>query len=518
MIKNIKFEPPQILRFFESLRMKAAEAWDVLCDAVSNFSSNGDANQAAAISFYTILSAIPLFILTIIVAGNFFSAYPQIQADIIDTVRGFAPYFSERLMAQLGQIESKSGLLGWIGILILVWLSAFIFNAMETALDIIFHSRERRNFFISKLLAVCMIPLGWLIGAASLIISYVAALLTARAIVLPGDIVISLGEVTGFFLRYVIPYFVSVLFFYVLYWIIPTAKVRPAVLLAGSAFFALLMEISKQLFTFYIANYNRFGVIFGTLEPVVILIIWVFYVALLFLFCAELMSSYQRRDLILLERAMIKPHKSHMKVGARLFSKFGRTYPEGSLIFEEGNIGKEMFFVLSGRVSLEKHAGRAKKIISEAGPGQYFGETSALTDAPRATSARALENSHLAVIKGDTFGILMQESRDVGVLMLREFSSRLKNANASLEEISDSWLRLLVITYFLENQNVPMSYHIKKLAKLSKRTPGQIEESINHLAKKNILVIRNGKLKKVVKSKIWSVLDAKTLKAGISKS
>jgi len=48
------------------------------------------------------------------------------------------------------------------------------------------------------------------------------------------------------------------------------------------------MEIAKQLFTWYVANYTRYNVIFGSLEAVVILVIWVFYVALILLFCAEL--------------------------------------------------------------------------------------------------------------------------------------------------------------------------------------------------------------------------------------
>jgi len=94
--------------------------------------------------------------------------------------------------------------------------------------------------------------------------------------------------------------------FYFIYRIIPADKIRSGVALVGSALFALLMEVAKQFFTWYIANYTRYDVIFGTLGTIVIVVIWAFYVALIFLFCAELMSSYQRRDIILLERAMLE--------------------------------------------------------------------------------------------------------------------------------------------------------------------------------------------------------------------
>jgi len=174
-----------------------------------------------------------------------------------------------------------------------------IFNSMEIALNIIFRSRKKRNYFVSKLLAFLMIPAGWIIGSVSLIISYTAALLVKQSV---EGLNISLGVMSGALLRYAVPYLITAIFFYFIYRIIPSNKIRPAVALGGSALFALLMEIAKQLFTWYIANYTRYNVIFGSLGTIVILVIWAFYVALIFLFCAELMSSYQRRDIIYTER------------------------------------------------------------------------------------------------------------------------------------------------------------------------------------------------------------------------
>jgi membrane protein len=193
-------------------------------------------------------------------------------------------------------------LLGWAGLLGLVGLSSMIFNSMETALNIIFRSRKKRNYFVSKLLAFSMIPAGWIIGSISLIISYAAALLVKQSVEIAEGLNISLGVMSGALLRYAVPYLITVIFFYFIYRIIPSNKIRPAVALGGSALFALLMEIAKQLFTWYVANYTRYNVIFGSLGTIVILVIWAFYVALFFLFCAELMSSYQRRDIIYTER------------------------------------------------------------------------------------------------------------------------------------------------------------------------------------------------------------------------
>jgi len=176
----------------ETLRMRVAGFWDVLSDSVKNFRQNGDGNQAAAIALYAILSAIPLLILTIIAAGSFFSSNPHIQTDIVGAIQNFHPYFSEKIIEQLGQIEGKSKVLGWIGVLGLVWLSAAIFNAIDSALNIIFRSRQKRKYFVSKLMALGMIPAAWFIGGLSVLISYVAALLAKEPLILPGAGEISL--------------------------------------------------------------------------------------------------------------------------------------------------------------------------------------------------------------------------------------------------------------------------------------------------------------------------------------
>ncbi|KUG23711.1 inner membrane protein yihy, formerly thought to be rnase bn [hydrocarbon metagenome] len=499
-------------RCSESIRIKAAGIRDILADALKNYRINGDVNQAAAMALYTILSIIPLFLLTIIAAGYYFSSYPNISEDIIGAIKAFHPYFSEKLLTQLAQIERKKHLLGWAGVLGLIGLSSMIFNAMETALNIIFRSRKKRNYFVSKLLALSMIPMGWIVGSVSLVISDVATLLVKQSVEIAEGFNISLGVISGALLRYAVPYFITVIFFYFIYRIIPADKIRSGVALAGSALFALLMEVAKQFFTWYIANYTRYDIIFGTLGTIVIVVIWAFYVALIFLFCAELMSSYQRRDIILLERAMLGSGKSRMKVNERLFNKFGRVYEKDSILFNEGDSGKDMFYVLSGRVCLEKVSCQIKKVLTEIGPGQYFGEMAALIESTRTASARALEDCHLAVIDSNTFINLVRESSEVSILMFKEFSRRLKDSNMALDELTNLWTRMIVIIYFVDNAPVKVEEHLPKLALFTKKNSAEIREIINELARQDIFVMGDGLIIKVVKEKMWSLLDSGALR------
>jgi CRP-like cAMP-binding protein len=270
------------------------------------------------------------------------------------------------------------------------------------------------------------------------------------------------------------------------------------------------VEIAKQLFTWYLANYTRYNVIFGSLETVVILVIWVFYVALIFLFCAEIMSSFERRDMLLLEKALLKPHDSLLKVDARLFQKFGRVYKRDEVVFRENDSGCEMFYVLSGRIRLERSDGHVKKTLAEMGPGQYFGEMAALIDVRRTATARALEDSHLAVIDDRTFQSLIGESREAALAMLREFAARLKNSNTTLEEFTHRRTQMLILMQILEHPEDAVDDHIRQISRLTRKEPDQIGEIMRDLSDRGILTGEGDQAPRINHDKMWSMLDSGT--------
>jgi len=488
--------------------MKLATLWDVVVDAIDNFRNNGDTNQAAALAFYAILSFIPLFMLTLLAAGFIFGSHPGIQERLIATIREFHPYFSGDILIQLGQIEKTKKVLGWVGILSLVWFSAMIFNSLETSLDIIFRSKSKRNYVLSKLLAIAMIPMGWAVAVTSIAITSIAAFVAKYPLIVEsGWLAVTL--VHGVLFRYVIPYLVMVAFFTFVYKVIPTGRVSLGGAFIGSALFSALMEAAKHLFTWYVANYTRYDVIYGSLQTLIILVIWVFYVALILLFCAELVSSYQRRNLILLEKALTRKRRDRMKINERLFKKFGRMYPAGSYVFREGDRGSEMYYLLMGKVQVEKQAGQVTRILTELGPGAYFGEMATLIDAPRTASIRVIEDSDIAVIKSETFHRLIRDSSAVSLMMLKEFSNRVKNTNEALEHLTKDWIRLVAALYFLKEW--PLADGKDPVADLSEFTGKggeEIQDVLESMGGQGILKLDGGRIVEFNREKAWLLLGS----------
>ena len=63
----------------------------------------------------------------------------------------------------------------------------------------------------------------------------------------------------------------------------------------------------------------------------------------------------------------------------------------GEVLLRQGETDKHAFFVLKGRVVVEREEGGRHRITRSAGPGEQFGEVSALAGTPRMATAIAEE-------------------------------------------------------------------------------------------------------------------------------
>ena len=80
--------------------------------------------------------------------------------------------------------------------------------------------------------------------------------------------------------------------------------------------------------------------------------------------------------------------------------------PAGTLIFEEGASGTEMFGVVEGEVEVRLPDGTVRRL----GPDDTFGEMAIIDRSPRSGTVVAVTDTKLAVIDQNTFLFLVQET------------------------------------------------------------------------------------------------------------
>lgn len=68
-----------------------------------------------------------------------------------------------------------------------------------------------------------------------------------------------------------------------------------------------------------------------------------------------------------------------------------RHFKTGEVIFHEGEISHEAFFLISGTVEISIKSGEGSVVLGRLGEGEIFGEMGMITDRPRSATARALE-------------------------------------------------------------------------------------------------------------------------------
>ncbi len=117
------------------------------------------------------------------------------------------------------------------------------------------------------------------------------------------------------------------------------------------------------------------------------------------------------------------------------FTDYVARYAAGKAIFEEGEVGTEMYVIQSGSVEIFKHARRGEdKLLATLEKGDFFGEMSILEDVARTASARAKTDVELVRINQSTFDEMLRHNAEIAVRMLRKLSRRLRETTKLLEQ------------------------------------------------------------------------------------
>ena len=274
----------------EQLRFHLRMVWDIIWEARRAFTLDGCMNLSAALAFYTILSLIPFLFLIISAAGFILGSSDEAHQMALSFFDRLFPQASASIFKEVKAISERAEVLGWVGILSMIWTASVVFSSLEYAMGVVFRVEKRRNFLKSRLLALTMFP-----AAGALFI--LSILVTAFSGVLHSEFLLK------FILGYLFPYLILAFAFTAIYKIIPNTPIASRHALAGGTSCAFLFELAKHFFTWYISRSSQYNIVYGSLEAIIILVVWTFYSSSILLFCAEVVSAYRRRDITLLEKA-----------------------------------------------------------------------------------------------------------------------------------------------------------------------------------------------------------------------
>ena len=115
-----------------------------------------------------------------------------------------------------------------------------------------------------------------------------------------------------------------------------------------------------------------------------------------------------------------------------------REYPAGTVLFEEGATGDELFMVLKGKVRISKMVeGVGEEALAILEPGTYFGEMALISDLARSAHAICSTPCEMGVIRREAFEQLLFLDKDLAYELLwtfvRTLSARLAETNDKIK-------------------------------------------------------------------------------------
>lgn len=253
------------------------------------------AQMAAALAYYTLFSMAPLLIIALAIAGYFFNI-DTARAQLLGQIGSVAGPETAALLqtAVVNSARSSNSLAAsLIGIVVLLVGASGVFSHVQFALNKIWDVPPAPhpgilNTLISHFRSFLMVlGVGFLL-LVFLIASGLVSVLTAslgagsQAAVLP--------ELINLAFLFII----MLILFAMLYRVIPDKAITWTDVWLGAAVTALLFILGRYAIELYL-SISKSGSAYGTAGALIVLLIWIYYSAQIFLLGAEFTQVYARR-------------------------------------------------------------------------------------------------------------------------------------------------------------------------------------------------------------------------------
>lgn len=245
-----------------------------------HFRKHNLSEYSAYSALFIMLSFVPFFILLL----NVIKAMPVFQNATEYRLIG-ADEVTALLRDVFSEIDQKTtGTLISITTIVALWSASRGLIGIINGLNRIHHAKENRGFIRLRLYSIIYTLL--LIGVIIIILTL---LIFGDGILKWADSFMEIPEFSDdaiYSMRWLVSFILLVIFFVMLYSVLPIKKSRPLPKLPGAVFSAAGWTGFSALYSFYVKNFTDFSSIYGSLAVFVLPILWL-YICMYILFLGE---------------------------------------------------------------------------------------------------------------------------------------------------------------------------------------------------------------------------------------
>ncbi len=260
----------------------------LLWKSILDFFRHDGPMLAGAITCFSLMALVPFFLLLVSVFGYILGEHLEFYNFLATRLAGFFPEATSEITSELGKIITYKRI-GIFTLAVYAYFSYQLYYSLENSVNTIFQTPGKRPLLRSLVLSLLVITALIVLIMVSFGASTVISLFDPLSRLFPG--IMDWNMVTVF-IGVVLPVFLVFVTASGLYTVLPHGKVPVRHALLGAMLTAVLFEIVKHAFSYYIVvKLSRFGNIYGPLGAFVIFLLWIFFAACIFLFGAEVVHN-----------------------------------------------------------------------------------------------------------------------------------------------------------------------------------------------------------------------------------
>jgi membrane protein len=273
--------------------MSAKQIWGLVRASVAAWGEDYASSIGAALAFYTVFSLAPVLLIAVAVAGLVFDTHAAQQAVALELSGLMGSEAATAVEAMLQSAQSPSGGLisTTIGVVTLLIGASAVFGELQDALNRIWRAPVPRPPGLWRLVSERILSFGMILGVGFLLI---VSLVMSAAIAALGEWWgAAFGRLAFLFeaINFLLSFGLITAAFALIYKLIPRVSVQWHDVWIGAAVTALLFTVGKSLIGIYLGK-SGVASAFGAAGSLIVLLLWVYYSAQIFLLGAEFTWVY----------------------------------------------------------------------------------------------------------------------------------------------------------------------------------------------------------------------------------
>jgi len=270
--------------------------WKILKTTFNEFNDDNAIKLSASLSYYTIFSLPPLLIIIITICGFFFGR-EAVTGEFFGQINGLVGNEAAKQIQETiknTQLSDSNVFATVFGLIMLLIGASGVFAEIQSSINFIWGLKAKPDrgvakFIKNRLMSFSMVAAVGFLLLVSLMVNTVMDMINSRLIMYFPDVTVYLFYV----INILILFLTTTILFSIIFKTLPDGSISWKHTIIGSSFTSVFFMIGKFAIGAYLGT-STVATVYGAAGSVIIILVWVYYSAIILYFGAEFTKVYTR--------------------------------------------------------------------------------------------------------------------------------------------------------------------------------------------------------------------------------